>query len=282
MDVSFPTTQQRAGMDRMTLAIHDDARCVILLPRDGSAARITDFGAADEESALRLLEACASWCTGRPGMLGPIGADTWSDYRFVVESDGQRPFIGEPQHPDWYPGVWERAGFAPVSTYASAIDERPRDLVRTDRPVPAEARRWSADGSKEVLEDIHRISELAFSRAPYFAPIAREVFVDRFAKTLSGPAGRHSAFATIDGAVVGYVLGYPDGRGGHVLKTLVSMRPGVGTQMIETFYDMAIEAGSTHVVHALMHEDNHSLAMSRRLGARVFRRYALFGKDLAR
>lgn len=270
-------------MERIKLSLDDGSYCVVLMPEDMSTARISEFAAADEASALRVLDMCVNWCEDdHPGLVGPLGADTWSDYRFVVETDGSPAFPGEPSHPAWYPEVWKKAGFSPVSEYFSAIDEQPGRPRAERMQTGAEVRRWDGWGNDEVLESVHEISERAFASAPWFSPIERGAFVARFREVLKGPAGRYSAVAVLDDRIVGYVLGYPDGRGGHVLKTLVSMRPGVGTQMTDAFYDMALEAGTTHVIHALMHQSNRSLEMSAARGARTFRRYALLGREFSR
>jgi GNAT superfamily N-acetyltransferase len=54
---------------------------------------------------------------------------------------------------------------------------------------------------------------------------------------------------------------------------------GLGGHLLDRVDEAARLRGFGAVVHALMHEDNRSRAMSDRRGARVFRRYVLFERQ---
>jgi GNAT superfamily N-acetyltransferase len=69
-----------------------------------------------------------------------------------------------------------------------------------------------------------------------------------------------------------------------VLKT-IAVAPdyagaGLGTLLMDRCHAAADALGYTRAIHALMHEDNRSLRVSRRY-TRPMRRYALFGRSLA-
>jgi hypothetical protein len=87
------------------------------------------------------------------------------------------------------------------------------------------------------------------------------------------------------GEPVGFLFGVPDFAQGPqptqaILKTYASLTPGVGRALADAFHARAHAKGFTHVVHALMREDNVSLQHSAALGATVFRRYGLWGLEL--
>jgi hypothetical protein len=81
------------------------------------------------------------------------------------------------------------------------------------------------------------------------------------------------------------LFGYPNYAEGAtpssvVVKTLASTRPGAGLALVRAAHIAAERRGFGHVIHALMHETNLSVRMSRTFGGRAFRRYALWGKRL--
>lgn len=241
--------------------------------------RIHDVDAPDLASATMLLRQVDAAYPEQP-KIGPIGPDTWGDYRVVKRSDGSPSFPGEPDSPDWMAKAWWAAGFNVIESYSSAIDTAPKVRGRWSEPYGTEIRRWSEIGAEALLRALHAMSEKAFAGAPYFSPISADDFVQRFGRILAGPAAEFSYVAMKEGGPVGFMLGYPDGRGGHVAKTLVSTVPGLGGALSERFLRDAIKAGTTHIIHALMHDDNVSQTMSAKFGVKVFRRYALFGKGM--
>ena len=213
-------------------------------------------------------------------ILGPIGADTWGAYRLVVETDDTPAFPGEPDNPAFFVDCFTENGFEPVAHYVSAIDQNPIRPTRR-RPPDLAVDEWNPSNPAEDLAVLHAIANAAFAKAPYFAPIDLERFAAIHAPLLASLPPRYCLLGrdTHSGAIVSSLLGYPS-PAGLVLKSLMAVRPGAGSALVDAFYDRAIEDRHTAVVHALMHEDNTSTRMSTKRNGRVFRRYALFGKTL--
>ena len=93
-----------------------------------------------------------------------------------------------------------------------------------------------------------------------------------------------------EGQLVGFMFGFPDlnqARRGRRVDTAIAktlaVRPGrtgagLGSVLLDQFHQAAARLGFRRVIHALMHQDNRSMKISRRTG-RIFRRYALYGAE---
>jgi hypothetical protein len=245
----------------------------------GFACYDAEAGAAVLECAMRRLQH-----EGFGAVLGPMDGDTWSAHRLVVESDGSAPFLFEPHNPAHYPAAFEAAGFDPVAGYVStrAPAGAPTALALKD----VRLRRFDAAYAARDLSRLYRLTSQAFARNAFYKPIAEEKFIGAYAPFLRALDPDLSLMAEDeDGELVGFLFGYPDYSEGMapsstVIKTLASIRPGVGTMLVRAAHGAAARRGFTHVIHALMHEANLSVLMSRRFGGRPFRRYALWGKRL--
>ena len=237
-------------------------------------------GAAVLNEAMRRLAR-----EGFGAVLGPMDGDTWSAHRLVVESDGSEPFLLEPHNPEHYPVAFEAAGFERVAGYVSSrapVGAAPKALmVKHVRLRPFDVAYAARD-----LSRLYRLASQAFAANAFYKPIGEERFVTVYEPFLHALDPDLSFIAEDgNGDLVGFLFGYPNYAEGasptaSVIKTFASIKPGVGAMLVRAAHIAAARRGYTHIVHALMHEANASLRLSRVLGGRPFRRYALWGKQL--
>jgi hypothetical protein len=134
------------------------------------------------------------------------------------------------------------------------------------------------------LATIHRLSNVAFARNPFFTPIDIDAFSALYAPVLPRIVPELVLIAEDRaGETLGFLFGMPNLAEGAapqtaILKTYASLRPRVGSVLSEAFHAAAERLGFRRVIHALMHDDNLSLQHSGRIGSRVFRRYVLLGR----
>ena len=290
------------------ITIGSGARCEIAVREDlvGAPGRSGVIGAwrADSDSgAHALLErACAALAErGVRRVLGPMDGSTWMRYRWALPPASQLErdepaFPGEPVNAPEEPARWEAAGFHAAAHYESALTtelepaperarreaERAAALAAQDVAIrPLDLARWD-----DELTSLHAASLLAFADNLYYAPIGLETFRALYAplRPLVDPRFVRVAEAA-DGRVLGYVVCYPSPDTRHlVVKTLAAVPTargtGVGAHLFALAHGAARAAGCDGVIHALMHAENRSLAMSRAWNARTMRRYALYEREL--
>lgn len=252
-------------------------------------ACVGDFHCADAASGTRLLEEIAAMLAteGFDAVIGPMDGDTWHRYRVVSESDGSPPYLLEPVSDPGSHQAFLGAGFSPISHYLSARGLL-KDAIAPEEPhVPGiTITRWDGTRSEALFDRLFESSTGAFARNYFFKPITKEAFLALYEPVIPLIDPRHVLFARDpSGNLVGFLFGIPDRLEGPqpktvILKTYASGLPGVGHLLADTFHREALALGYTHVIHALMHENNVSLQRSKRYGAHVFRRYALMGRRL--
>ncbi len=248
-------------------------------------------------AAALLTRACevlrSAGCTRA---VGPMDGSTWGRYRMLTERGTEPPFILEPDNPDDWPTHFAAAGFTPVARYVSAID---RDIARslaTSSSAPESAlvvRRVDLERFEQELLAIHDVVLDAFAATPFFTPISRGEFVDQFRRLRPFLRSELVHIAERNGRPEGFVFGIPDLSNGDrsgkpdtvVIKT-IAVRPQaqgrrLGELLTRACYAGAMELDYTRAIHALMRTGNASHHMAGAFAA-VFRRYALFGKELQR
>lgn len=259
----------------------------------------TDPGAAAvllRDAAVRLREARVV------RILGPINGSTWGRYRLALppapgEPD-EPPFLSEPVNPADYPLDFEAAGFRVAAAYESAIvddlatpDPRRDELADRVRAGGATVRPLDLARFDDELRAIHDLSVAAFAENRFYAPIGFAEFQARYTplRPLLDPDLVRMA-EDAEGRLLGFVFAFPDllatrdGRPARVvLKTLATATAarglGLGTFLTDEVRRVAREKGYASVIHALMQADNPSVRISRH-SARVFRRYALYGREV--
>jgi L-amino acid N-acyltransferase YncA len=286
------------------IALESGARCEVAVRDDlvgapGPSGVVGAWHVASDADASALLDRAVTALAARGvrRVLGPMDGSTWMRYRVALPpaSDAERalpPFPGEPTNPPEEAARWEAAGFRTAAQYESALTtelEPGEERARRERER-ADALRARGVGIRafdlarwdEELEALHAASLLAFADNLYYAPIGLEAFRALYAPLRALVDPRFVRVATAaDGTVLGYVVCYPaPGTRNLVVKTLAAVPEargtGLGAHLFALAHDAARDAGLDGVIHALMHAENRSLAMSRAWGSHAVRRYALF------
>lgn len=277
----------------MTQTFTQDGARVTLFPGapswDGARTMALGKFSCDttEAGATVLAEAqAAAREGGAERLLGPMDGTTWNSYRLVVESDGTPPFLMEPTSGAHDLAAFEAAGFAPVAHYFSARVA----LEGMTNPPPLmqnfHIETWDGTDPEAHFGQVYDLSLEAFSRNAFYTPISREAFLGLYMPFVPVLRREFVLFARdAEGALAGFLFGIPNYGAGDppsevILKTYASLQPGAGQALASVFHDTARAAGFTTAIHALIHQTNASGRRSARLGAEVFRRYALYGKRL--
>jgi GNAT superfamily N-acetyltransferase len=317
-----PSMRCEAGIDLISMSerqLHGADRTLLLTERDVLVARcslwwtstprldgrpvgvIGHYAATNADTAVALLARACDLLTSRglSTAVGPMDGTTWRRYRFIVDRGDEPAFFLEPDNSDEWPGQWTRAGFVPLATYTSAINdglsfEDPRTATAVNRLNEAgiTLRAFDAARAQAELHEIFRLSLAAFRRNFLYTPIGEEEFVAQYRAVLPYVRPELVMLAENEGRLVGFIFALPDmlqaRRGGRtdtvILKT-VAVDPavagmGLGGVLMDLVQREARDIGFRRAIHALIHEDNVSRRISDR-SARTIRRYALFSKDLA-
>lgn len=275
-----------------TFSVTNPAACVTLFPDapqwDGHRTMALGGFACDTgpAGAAVLAEAeAAARAQGAERLLAPMDGTTWNPYRLVTESDATPPFLMEPVSGPEDEAAFTAAGFTQVAQYFSAR----LSLATMHNPAPLrpfDIEIWDGKDPEARFGEVYELSLEAFARNAFYTPISRAAFLGLYMPHVPMMRPEFLLFARDpSGRLVGFLFGIPNFAEGPrptsvILKTYASRAPGAGQALAWAFHNTARDAGFTHAIHALIHETNGSARRSARLGAEVFRRYALLGKRL--
>ena len=251
-------------------------------------AALGEFTCDTPEAGARLLINTASTLAaeGYEAVVGPMNGDTWAPYRLVTHSDGRAPFLMEPSNPTHYPEAFEQAGWSVIGRYASAEGPLPEKVTADVSPSGFRLEAFDPTRADAELEALHRVSLAAFTHGLLYQPLSLEAFMAQYRPMLARLDPDLIVMARDEtGTTQGFLFAIPDLADPSpdravILKTYASLKPGLGSSLARRFYARAAAKGYRRVIHALMHDDNLSARHSAKLGASVFRRYALWGKPL--
>jgi GNAT superfamily N-acetyltransferase len=262
---------------------------------------IGHYAAADAAAGSAMLErACRALAVaGCQIAAGPMDGTTWRRYRFIVERGSEPAFLLEPDHCDEWLRHWSLAGFTPLATYTSTVNE---DLTaRYGRADEVRARLQNAGitirpfDMAHATEEIRRIFALslrAFSRNFLYTPMTEAEFLAQYSAALPFVQPELVLLAERDGMLLGFLFAFPDIaqlRRGDAIDTVIvktlavdpsASRLGLGGVLPDLVHRRAADMGFRRAIHALMHDANGSRRISDRT-ARPIRRYALLSRSLA-
>jgi GNAT superfamily N-acetyltransferase len=261
---------------------------------------IGHYAVRDAEAARALLQHACEQLTahGCTMAVGPMDGNTWRRYRLITERGSEPVFFLEPDNPDDWPGHFYGAGFAPLAHFSSAINT---ELAREDPRMQEVGDRLTTRGVRirplnlqRLEDDVHHLytlSRLSFQDNLLFMPIEEAEFIAQYRHILPRVRPEMVLIAEHLERPIGFVFAVPDllqaGRGGEIdtviLKTVAVMPEcagaGLGSLLMARVHEIARQLGYTRVIHALMHETNNSLKISRH-SAKTIRRYTLFARPL--
>ncbi len=270
---------------------------------------IGHYAASDETSARELLDtACSQLCVeGCTLAVGPMNGNTWFQYRLVTDPGTEPPFFLEPSNPPEWPRHFTGSGFTELASYFSALNS---DL--TQRDMHAETRATALGDAGVTMRDInlanldaeiarvYHVSLASFQQNLLYTPITLDAFASQYSRLRNYLDPRLVSIAEHEGRAVGFAFAIPDlteqqrqamtqdgvvGPGRTVIIKTVAILPererysGLGSVLVARTHARAHELGFSRAIHALIHESNHSRAVSERT-ARVMRRYSLFARRL--
>lgn len=256
---------------------------------DVPAATIGDFSCQTPEAGLEALKTAVARVrrAGIDRIIGPMSGDTWHSYRFVSDSDGSAPFLMEPTNKPHEPDVFRAAGFTTISKYFSArvslAQSSRSDLAATEA---FDIEPWDGTNPEGLFRQVYQLSVEAFSQNAFYKPISESDFLAMYMPVVPLLARELIFFARRpDGSLAGFLFGIPNYAEGPnptaaILKTYASLERGAGRHLASHFHRSALNLGFKTAIHALIHDDNKSADRSVVEGAKVFRRYNLFGLRL--
>ncbi|HLZ61076.1 MAG TPA: GNAT family N-acetyltransferase [Ktedonosporobacter sp.] len=281
---------------------------------------IGHYAAYDDEAAVSLLRlACKELARqGCTLAVGPMDGSTDRRYRLLSERGTEPPFFLEPDNPDDWPHHFMNSGFTPLAHYYSALQvglepqsspTGPRVVVRPTGMTSGPRKggdpmrlEFVAGGitlrqfDLERFEDeLHRIYGLVVSsfRDNFLAsPLAEEDFLEQNRALRPYIRPELIQLAEREGEIIGFIFAVPDWlqmRRGATIDTIViktlAVHPtyrgkGLGTLLMNRLLKIAHGLGYQRAIHALMHENNYSLRISRGKRGEVMRRYTLYAQSL--
>lgn len=251
----------------------------------------------DKDVAAALLShlACAAHKQGAKILIGPMNGSTWDTYRFSLHHD-YPPFFLEPYHHLYYNEHFTHNGFDLIAGYSSGLET---DLKYNDGAIAERERELKKDGVtfrnidsrqfEKELEKIYHFNAVAFRSNFLYTPISKTAFIAKYleTKTIIDPEFVILAEDASDN-LIGYffcirdifntkeksliaktIARHPDpawNKTGHVMGKMICTR--------------AINKNYSSIIHSFMHEEGTSVNLSKNFSGKIFKNYALYGKEL--
>ncbi len=262
---------------------------------------IGHYAASDDKVSARLLDnACQLLQTaGAEQAIGPVDGSTWRRYRFITSSDETPPYFLEPTNPPDCAEQWRKSGFTTFARYFSSLSDlqiaKAADVGALEQRLRCEGvsiRPFEMSAFRAELQRLFRVCMESFAGNLLYAPIAEEEFMRQYEKLRSVIVPELALVAERNNQPVGFVLVLPDIENVDsrrlpdtvVLKTLARLPGralrGLGELLLVRGQAAARQMGYSKIIHALMHESNNSIVLSKKYGSRIFREYQLFARGL--
>ncbi|MBN9543145.1 MAG: GNAT family N-acetyltransferase [Alphaproteobacteria bacterium] len=271
--------------------------------KDKKVAYIGHIHVENEDILLKLINEAKAYIKnkGYNYVISPMDGSTWKKYRLVVDGDKTiPPFYLEPLTPDYFVKGFVDSGFKPISTYYSTLVTPSSESLAKIDEITANLAKYNITidniqnflhDKQKFINDIYHLTINGFEGNYLYSPLSIQEFSVMYMPLLEKLDPKYFVVAVHEGKIIGYLLNYPNynemmtGKiNTFVLKTLTVDSKYAGKKIGTLFYHMAsklaLQDGFTNVIHSLMQEDNYSLKISHKMGAKNIRKYQVFGCDL--
>lgn len=229
---------------------------------------------------------------GATKIVGPMDGNTWQSYRLTTYYGDESAFSLEPFTPPYYIKHWENAGFEPEETYSSYITSISE---WTDKRVERLHDRFANLTFKSLqandLSAIFDLSLQSFNRNPYYIPIDKEVYLNKYGNMMSMLKPNVSTVVYDGIELVGYLFAMmdmnlkandePNNR--VILKTVAVKEErkyaGLGTYLLSNLVETMRTMGVESAIHALMYDKN-AVQNIIKDNSKKLRQYTLYKRDL--
>lgn len=262
---------------------------------------IGNFFAEEDEAGISLLDDASERLRkqGFDYVVGPINGDIWHSYRLVTDAGQYPPFFMEYYTPETWPKMFSSSGFEAIAGYHSARaaninyeDNFAKKFAAKKSQLGLTVRSFNVTKATDELTAIHALSLQSFSKNFLYTDISLPEFLNLYEKMIPYVDPDFFLLVEHQEELVGFIFALPDylqqQRNEEVdtviIKTVAKLPSrtyaGLGYYLWHKIHRQANIKGFKHVIHALMHENNSSLAISNQSGQTI-RNYTLYGKRLA-
>lgn len=235
MAFSNPNTFEKIRAGRALLCYDEDtvvASCVVSL-MGNEIGTIGSFKSLENQDAATHLLTQATkelQSIGAKRVIGPINGDTWHNYRLNVGPYENETFLKEPTNPEFYPELWEKAGFKVCEKYETRVTKSRDAAISQAKFYKRSVKKGytfssiTAENYNEALHVVYDLSMEIFKHNIFFTPITFEDFQALYlpAKPIVHDDLSWVAFGP-DKKPAGFIFSYPD-----YIKAVESMRGDMG------------------------------------------------------
>lgn len=229
---------------------------------------------------------------GATKIVGPMDGNTWQSYRLTTYYGDQETFTMEPFTPKHFIEHWVNAGFVPEETYSSYITSiNEWEDKRVDKLHSRFAKLSFRSLQQDDLSAIFDLSLQSFTRNPYYIPIDKEVYLNKYGNMMSMLKPNVSTVVYDGDELVGYLFammdmnlkanGQPTNR--VILKTVAVKEErkyaGLGTYLLANLVTTMKTMGVSSAIHALMYDKN-AVQNIIKDNSQKLRQYTLYKRDL--
>lgn len=224
---------------------------------------------------------------GAMKVVGPMDGNTWQSYRLTTYYGEHDPFPLEPYTPSHFIDHFINAGFIEDEVYSSYITNINE---WQDKRIDKLHSRFESLSFRELQkEDLGSIFDLtlqSFTRNPYYLPISKIAYLNKYEGLLSLLKPNISWVVYDGNELVGYLFAMVDHQSMNkrvILKTIAVNEErkyaGLGTYLLSKLIDQSKSIGIEYAIHALMHDKNPVQNIIKD-NSELLRKYTLYKRDL--
>ncbi|MEZ5012659.1 MAG: hypothetical protein R2794_00045 [Chitinophagales bacterium] len=229
-------------------------------------------------------------------IIGPLSGSTWNTYRFSLQNNKPHFFL-EPYHPDYYNTQVKAAGYSAIAEYFSTLDEemhidteQMKTFAARFASLGAVIRPFNVTDPKGELLRIGQFCIESFQNNLLYTPISPDTFADAYAPYVNLFEPTFILLAENNNKELqALFFAMPDHTDSSkktiIIKSIARKKGssfrGISTYLCYLVYQKAKSMGYTRAIHAFMHKENISGALSARFSLDRFKQYVLYGKRVA-